>query len=102
MNMVESIERPAGKAAASFGLERLTGAIGAEVSGLDLTQDLPDTVILQLSDALVRHKVLFFRDQPISRSAANSIWRSAGASGRSRSIRSRWCRCSATMRPTPS
>ena len=65
MNVVESIERPAGPTA-SFDVERLTGTIGAEISGLDLTRELPDSVIDELSDALVRHKVLFFRDQPIS------------------------------------
>ena len=65
MTILESIERPAGKAD-SFELEQLTGTIGAQVTGIDLTQILPDGVIDELSDALVRHKVLFFRDQPIT------------------------------------
>lgn len=40
--------------------------LGAEVSGLDLRQDLPPAVIEALRAGLVRYKVLFFRDQDIS------------------------------------
>jgi taurine dioxygenase len=65
MTNVASIERPV-SALASFALAPLTGTIGAEVTGLDLTQDLSDEIIDGLSEALVAHKVLFFRDQPIT------------------------------------
>lgn len=47
-------------------IEPLTGSIGAEVSGIALSGDLPAEVVAALSDALVKHKVLFFRDQAIT------------------------------------
>jgi taurine dioxygenase len=49
-----------------FTLERVTGTLGAEVKGLDLSQILPDSTIAALSAALVEHKTLFFRDQDIT------------------------------------
>jgi taurine dioxygenase len=45
------------------GLTRATGNIGAEVEGVTLSGDLPQETIDWISDALVEHKVLFFRDQ---------------------------------------
>lgn len=39
--------------------------LGAELSGIDLTQDLPDEVITEIRQALLDFKVIFFRDQPI-------------------------------------
>jgi taurine dioxygenase len=44
----------------------LTPTIGAEISGLDLRESQPDTVIAELVDALHAHQVLFFRNQPVS------------------------------------
>jgi taurine dioxygenase len=44
-------------------LSRTTGNIGAEVSGIALSGDLPQETIDWISAALVEHKVLFFRDQ---------------------------------------
>jgi taurine dioxygenase len=41
----------------------LTATIGAEVSGVDLAEDLDDTVIDEIRDSLLEWKVLFFRDQ---------------------------------------
>jgi alpha-ketoglutarate-dependent taurine dioxygenase len=43
----------------------LTAVIGAEVVGLDLGADLPDAVIADINTALLRWKVLFFRNQRI-------------------------------------
>ena len=40
-------------------------ALGAEVRGLDLTRELTGTEIAGVEAALVEHKVLFFRDQPL-------------------------------------
>ena len=44
----------------------LTPTIGAEVAGIDLGKRLSDGVIAGLSEQLVEHKVLFFREQRIS------------------------------------
>jgi taurine dioxygenase len=41
----------------------LTVRVGAEVAGVRLTGDLPDATIEAINAALLRHKVLFFRDQ---------------------------------------
>jgi alpha-ketoglutarate-dependent taurine dioxygenase len=44
----------------------LTGTLGAEVSGVDLHQRLDDATIAEIRAALLRHRVLFFRDQLLS------------------------------------
>jgi taurine dioxygenase len=44
----------------------LTGALGAEVSGVQL-RDFDDEVKAELHDAWLEHKVLFFRDQELTR-----------------------------------
>jgi alpha-ketoglutarate-dependent taurine dioxygenase len=45
----------------------LAGAtIGAELSGLDLTTDLPGDVIAEIRQALLDYKVVFFRDQHLT------------------------------------
>ena len=43
----------------------LTSALGAEVTGIDLTQDISPDLYQALRQALVEHQVLFFRDQNI-------------------------------------
>jgi len=43
--------------------EPLTGAIGAVVTGIDLTEPQPDAVITELDRAVADHGVLFFVDQ---------------------------------------
>ena len=42
----------------------VTPVIGVEVEGVDLTVDVPDDQIEDLTRALANHNVLFFRDQP--------------------------------------
>lgn len=49
-----------------FTLERVTGSLGAEISGVELSQPLSPALVEALSAALVEHKVLFFRDQDIT------------------------------------
>lgn len=44
-------------------IRRVAGLIGGEVLGLKLTPDLEPAVVAELEQALVRHKVLFFRGQ---------------------------------------
>jgi taurine dioxygenase len=45
---------------------RLNRALGAIVTGVDLSQDLSQSVIDRLGELLVEHQVLFFRNQPIT------------------------------------
>ena len=43
----------------------LSGALGAEIKGIDLT-DVSDENFKKINDLLLEHKVIFFRDQPIT------------------------------------
>ena len=43
----------------------LSPHIGAEISGIDLAEDLSDEVIAEIRSALLDHKVIFFRDQKL-------------------------------------
>ena len=56
------------KAPASMKVSRLTASIGAEVSDVDLGEVArSDELFAQLKSLLLTHKVLFFRDQDITR-----------------------------------
>ena len=48
-----------------FEAEPVSGALGAFIHGLDITQPLPDETAAELRDALVHYMVLFFRDQAL-------------------------------------
>jgi taurine dioxygenase len=50
----------------SITVERITGAIGGRVSGVDLREPLDDGTVAEIRKALLDHEVLFFRDQPIT------------------------------------
>ena len=43
----------------------LSGALGAEITGIDL-QDTSDKNIKIINDLLLEHKVIFFRNQPLT------------------------------------
>ena len=45
---------------------RIAGSLGAEVSGVDLAEDLPDEVLGEVRAALLENQVIFFRDQDLS------------------------------------
>lgn len=47
-------------------VSRVTPAIGALVEGIDLSRELVQQDIDRLSELLVQHQVLFFRDQPLT------------------------------------
>ncbi|MDO9173583.1 MAG: TauD/TfdA family dioxygenase [Actinomycetota bacterium] len=47
-----------------LGIDRIAGALGAELTGIDLTRTLTDAELTELRDAVVQHKVVFLRDQP--------------------------------------
>ena len=72
--MTQTIDRMSvqenGAARRSSGIEvhRLTSFIGAELRNVSLADAANDpAVFAQIKDLLLQHKVLFFRDQPISR-----------------------------------
>ncbi len=52
---------------AHFDLKPLSPVIGAELHGIDLREDLSDAAIAAIRQALLDWKVIFFRDQNISR-----------------------------------
>ena len=64
--LAEERKRLSGLSWNSFELTRLSPTIGAEISGIDLRTELAPEVIAELDRALADHKVLFFRDQPIT------------------------------------
>jgi taurine dioxygenase len=45
---------------------RTSRALGAIVSGIDISQDLPQSAVDELGGLLIEHQILFFRGQPIS------------------------------------
>ncbi|HEX8057005.1 MAG TPA: TauD/TfdA family dioxygenase [Novosphingobium sp.] len=46
--------------------QQATPVIGAEVTGIDLRQELDEETVAKLRKKLLKYKVLFFRDQPIT------------------------------------
>jgi taurine dioxygenase len=52
--------------AQSLKIRRLAGALGAEVTGVDLSQALSDDIIAAIRKAFVEHQVIFFRDQALT------------------------------------
>lgn len=48
-----------------FEIRPIAGALGAELLGIDLSQDLPDSTVGTLRQALLDHLVIFFRDQDL-------------------------------------
>jgi alpha-ketoglutarate-dependent sulfate ester dioxygenase len=47
----------------SFDICPITPAIGAEIRGVRLSGDLPGAAVMAIRDALLRHRVVFFRGQ---------------------------------------
>ena len=47
-------------------IKPLSGCIGAEIHGIDLTKPITHELYLQLRGCLVEHEVIFFRDQAIT------------------------------------
>ncbi|MCR9095650.1 MAG: TauD/TfdA family dioxygenase [bacterium] len=50
----------------SLSIERLTKAIGAEVTGVDLAKDLDEATVAEIRSALLDHHVLVFREQDLT------------------------------------
>lgn len=59
--------------------QALTPAIGAEIGGVDLRAEQPDAVIAAIRQALLDHRVLFFRDQDITAQQQIAFARRFGA-----------------------
>src|SRR5438270_11222296 len=49
----------------SISIQPLAGAIGAEIAGVDLAQQLDDATIAAIRQAWLEHLVIFFRDQEL-------------------------------------
>src|ERR1041384_219830 len=47
-------------------VRRIAGALGAEIHGVDLAQDLGDNMVAAIRQALLDHLVIFFRDQALT------------------------------------
>jgi taurine dioxygenase len=50
----------------SIGIHPVAGTLGAEISGIDLSQSLDDATIAELNQALLDNLVIFFRHQHIA------------------------------------
>ncbi len=50
----------------TIGIRPVAGALGAEIDGVDLSQDLADETVTEIRQALLDHLVIFFRDQDIT------------------------------------
>jgi taurine dioxygenase len=44
----------------------ISGALGAEIHGVDLAKELPDDLIAKIRAAFLEHLVIFFHDQPLT------------------------------------
>ena len=56
----------------------ISGALGAEIRGLSLSEGLDVTVVTEIRQALLNHLVIFFRDQALSPEQQISFARSMG------------------------
>src|SRR3954469_24403161 len=45
---------------------RIAGSLGAEVTGVDLSEDLPEDLLAEIRAALLDNCVIFFRDQKLT------------------------------------
>ncbi|MPY74365.1 MAG: taurine dioxygenase [Alphaproteobacteria bacterium] len=47
----------------TIAVQRISGALGAEISGIDLTKPLTDALYAEIYQAFLENQVIFFRDQ---------------------------------------
>lgn len=59
-------------------VSQMTPHIGAEIGAIDLTKPLTNRQVEELHDALLEHKVIFFRDQPIDLDQQKTLGRHFG------------------------
>ncbi|MDP1670765.1 MAG: TauD/TfdA family dioxygenase, partial [Alphaproteobacteria bacterium] len=60
-------------------VKKLSPALGAEISGVDLTKPLGNQIFQEVHDALVDNQVIFFRDQDLSYDQHKQFGRRFGA-----------------------
>ena len=56
----------------------MTKRIGAEIFGVDLTDQLGNQAVSEIHDALMQHQVIFFRDQPLDHESHKRLGRAFG------------------------
>ena len=49
-----------------FKIEAITPLIGAEISGVSLNKDLSSETLEKIYNALIKHQVIFFREQNLT------------------------------------
>jgi taurine dioxygenase len=62
----------------SFDVRPLSGAVGAEILGIDLARDLDDTAVAAIRRVWLDHGVVFFRDQELPPAAFVEVARRFG------------------------
>ncbi|AYN34336.1 taurine dioxygenase [Streptomyces albus] len=60
-------------------VRRTAGRIGAEISGVDLREELDDATVAAIREAVLAHRVVFFRDQPLDHAQHIAFGRRFGA-----------------------
>lgn len=66
------------QAAPTIVVQPVAGHIGADISGVDISAPLAPDTVRQLTDALHRYKVIFFRDQHLDHAAQIAFGRQFG------------------------
>jgi len=61
-----------------FKVEAITPAIGAEVSGVSLNKDLNSDTVEKIYNALIKHQVIFFREQNLTPESLLKLAKSFG------------------------
>lgn len=56
----------------------MAGSLGAEIHGIDLTQNLSDATYSEIRQLLIEHEVIFFRDQDVSPAQHKALAESFG------------------------
>src|SRR5579871_6485986 len=66
------------RGSSTLGVEAIGGALGAEISGVDLAGPLDDDTVAAIRAAWLEHLVVFFRDQDLSLDAFLAFARRIG------------------------
>ena len=77
--MTQVLDQAGTSAPTSIGVRRLAGHIGAELSGVDISQPLDERTVAAIREALLAYKVIFFRDQRLDHASQVAFARQFGA-----------------------